>query len=403
MDVPVSTYAAVRAPLTIRGVTFRNRTMLAAMGLDMAELDGRMSPALGDFYANVARGGVGAAMLSNTSVSPETALLPRALKLVSDDHASSMAPVIGEIERGGAVAGIQLQHYGAQGMTTLTRGRAVLSPSGVPCPVMQRADPRYRIRVMDLDDIARIRGEFADAAQRAVRAGARLLQLQASNGYLLSSFLSKGTNHRDDAYGGDPERRARFVAEVVADVRATIGDGVVLGLRLQLDDFVGPEGLEPRDVLPVVPMLEDAGVDMIEASFCIGRTFSQMSENTAGTRAKLAGRVRDLRAAARVPVGFSGFVGSLRESCALIEDGTVDYVAMARALLADNDLVAKELSGREDRVHRCLWDGQCFRDKYDPKRQRVMCCVNPRYARPGGPADLSLQAEAVHAEREDAL
>lgn len=377
-----SRYAAAMAPMTVRGVTFRNRVVLASMGLDMAEEDGRMSAALTDFYRGIMAGGVGAVILSNASVSPNSALLPRALKLFTDEHTHALAPLLREGAERNVVIGVQLQHYGGQGMTFCTPTHDLLTPSGVANTTLKTLDPNYRFRAMDHADIATVTREFAEAARRAKEAGARFVQLQGANGYLLSSFLSKATNRRTDAYGGTPMKRARFVVEVVQAVRAAIGEDVVLGLRLGINDYLGAEGMVPEDIYPAIPALEEAGVDIFEVSFCVADTFGAMSTNTPEVRDFVARQVMGFRRHTQRPVGFAGFIGSLAEGCRLIEDGVIDYIPMARALLADNDLVAKELSGREAEVHRCRWDGLCFKDKYNPAFNRVHCCVNPKYLRP---------------------
>lgn len=383
MNAHLSTrYARAMAPLTLRGVTLKNRVVLAAMGLDMAEIDGSMSEDLAEFYRGVMAGGTGSIVLSNASVSASSALLPKALKLLNDDHVDALRPFIAEAAAQDVVVGVQLQHYGGQGTTTLTRGKPALTPSGIKCKSLLKLDPRYRVRVMKDADFETVCNEFADAAGRAVAAGARLVQLQASNGYLLSSFLSKATNQRDDQYGGDPIRRARFVISVIKAVRAAIGEDVALGLRIGINDYLGDAGLVPEDLDPVIPMFEDAGIDLFEVSFCVADTFSKLSNNSPELRAELNAQVKRFRSLARVPVGYAAFIGSLAEGCALMEDEVVDYIAMARALLADNDLVAKEMAGREHEVHRCQWDGKCFQDKYNPRFQRVHCCVNPKYKRP---------------------
>ncbi len=381
-DLPSKRYAAAMEPLAIRSVRFRNRVFLSAMGLDMAEIDGRVSQELAGFYFDVIEGGVGGVILSNASVSKESALLPRALKLIEDRHEEALRPFLAEATRRGAVAGVQLQHYGGQGTTNLTRGRALLTPSGIGCKSVLKLDPRYKVREMTLEDIECVIGEFATAAKRASRAGARFVQLQASNGYLLSSFLSKGTNRRTDDYGGNQLKRARILVEVIGAVRAAVGPDVVLGTRIGINDYLGDEGLLPHELDEVVPLLEDAGTDLFEVSFCVADTFSKLSRNTPELRAEIAAQVKRFRSFATVPVGYAAFISGLAAGTALIEDGVVDFIAMARALLADNDLVSKEIAGREDEVHRCLWDGKCFRDKFDPRLQRVHCCVNPKYLRP---------------------
>lgn len=378
-------YERAMAPLTVRNTTFKNRVFLASMGIDMAEDDGRMSQRLTDFYRGIMAGGVGAIVLSNASVSPNSALLPRALKLFNDEHTRALAPLLAEGAAQDVVMGVQLQHYGSQGLTHCTPTKDLLSPSGIASPSLIKKDPKANLREMDDTDILTVIGEFASAARRAAQAGAKFIQLQASNGYLLSSFLSKATNHRTDAYGGTPIKRARFVIEIVEAVRAEIGEDIVLGLRLGINDYLGPDGMVPEDIYPALPSLEAAGVDVFEVSFCVAETFGVMAANTPETRAEIAAQVKAFRRNTQRPVGYAGFIGSLADGCRLLVDEISDYIPMARALLADNDLVAKEVSGREADVHRCRWDGLCFQDKYNPSFDRVHCCVNPKYLRPSQP------------------
>jgi 2,4-dienoyl-CoA reductase-like NADH-dependent reductase (Old Yellow Enzyme family) len=215
-----------------------------------------------------------------------------------------------------------------------------------------------------------------------VLAGARFIQFQASNGYLLSSFLSPRTNRRTDAYGGDPERRALFLLELIREVRRAVGAEIVLGVRLQVDDCLGDEGLLVEQLARVVPLLEQAGVDIIEASMAVAETFDALFQRTAAMEQRLQTQVAKLKSYARVPVGFAGFIDSLESAERLLSSGVADLAGLARALFADNDLIAKTLAGRREDIHWCLWDGNCFRDKSNPAFDRVYCCVNPKYLRP---------------------
>jgi 2,4-dienoyl-CoA reductase-like NADH-dependent reductase (Old Yellow Enzyme family) len=235
---------------------------------------------------------------------------------------------------------------------------------------------------MSVDDIVMVQQQFADAARLCRDTGARLVQLQASNGYLLSSFLSPHTNQRIDLYGGDAIARARMVIETVQAVRVALGDDVVLSLRLGIDDGLGESGTQPADLAEVIPLLEDAGVDMIEASFYVADTFHKLAGRTPEMLAKLYAQVAEVRSYCRVPLGFAGFVDGLPACEALLTDGVADMVGMARALFADNDLILKTIEHRDAEIHHCLWDGKCFKDKYNPRFDRVYCCVNPRYLRP---------------------
>jgi 2,4-dienoyl-CoA reductase-like NADH-dependent reductase (Old Yellow Enzyme family) len=132
----------------------------------------------------------------------------------------------------------------------------------------------------------------------------------------------------------------------------------------------------------VIPALEAAGVDMFEASICIADTFSKMGERTQAMLGFEHRQVAKLTSYASVPVGFAGFVASLAEAERLITDRVADMIGMGRALLADNELILKTIEGRQAEINLCLWDGKCFKDKYNPRYQRVYCCVNPKYLRP---------------------
>jgi 2,4-dienoyl-CoA reductase-like NADH-dependent reductase (Old Yellow Enzyme family) len=377
-----SRYPKVLAPLTLRGVTFANRLFFAPMGVDLAGHDGSLSAALAEFLDGLVLSGCGAVILSNATVTRDSILQPKGLRMFSSAHADSMRAFLARASAQGVVAGIQLQHYGGQGTTTFTRGQPLLTPSGVGSKAVAKLDPRYRTRIMSLDDIGLVQKQFAESARLCRDAGAKLVQLQASNGYLLSSFLSKFTNQRSDGYGGSPMARARMVVETVRAVRQALGDEVVLGLRIGIDDGLGPEGPVPDDLQDVIPELESAGVDMFEASFCVADTFSQLAGRSPEVIGALYEKVSKVRGYCRIPLGFAGYVDSVRSAEALMNAGTADMVGMARALFADNELVLKTVEGREQDIHLCLWDGKCFKDKYNPRFDRVYCCVNPKYKRP---------------------
>jgi 2,4-dienoyl-CoA reductase-like NADH-dependent reductase (Old Yellow Enzyme family) len=374
-------FPLVLSPLTLKNLQIANRIFFPAMGIDMANLDGTFSPRLEQFYEGLVEGGCGLVILSNATVSPESVHQLRGLRMYEEVHASALSGFIRKAAARGVVVGIQLQHYGGQ-TTTLHTGKPVLTPSGVFSKSAAKRDPHYRAVVMSPEDINLVRKQFVQASRLCVLAGARFIQFQASNGYLLSSFLSPRTNRRTDAYGGDPERRALFLLELIREVRQAVGTEIVLGMRLQVDDCLGDEGLVVEHLATVVPLLEQAGVDIIEASMAVAETFDALFQRTAAMEQRLQTQVKKLKSYAHVPVGFAGFIDSLESAEGLLRGGVADLAGMARALFADNNLIAKTLAGRWDDIHWCLWDGNCFRDKSNPAFDRVYCCVNPKYLRP---------------------
>jgi 2,4-dienoyl-CoA reductase-like NADH-dependent reductase (Old Yellow Enzyme family) len=369
-------------PLTLRGVTLPNRLFFAPMGVDLAAHDGSFSPALETFLQGMVDGGCAAVILSNATVSKDSILQPKGLKMLEDKHAAALGPFISKARAQGVVVGVQLQHYGGQGTTTYTRGQALLTPSGVEAKSLRKLDPRYRTREMSLLDIQQVQDQFAQAARRCRDAGAQLVQLQASNGYLLSSFLSKHTNLRTDAYGGSDIARARMLIETVHAVRQAIGPEILLSVRLGIDDMMGEEGQLPEHLAEAIPAIEAAGADLIEASVCVADTFSKLSARTPEMLTYLKQQLSKVKSYATVPLGYAGFIDSLSMAEEWLRDGSLDMVGMARALFADNDLILKTVESREDEIHHCLWDGKCFKDKYNPRFDRVYCCVNPKYMRP---------------------
>jgi 2,4-dienoyl-CoA reductase-like NADH-dependent reductase (Old Yellow Enzyme family) len=369
------------SPLNLNGVELSNRLFFPSMGVDLGDLDGTFSSRMEEFYDGIVASGCGLVVLSNATVSPDSVLQTHGLRLYEDRHIDALGRFCARAADRGVVVGIQLQHYGGQATTIHTK-KPVLTPSGIPSPSSQRRDPAYQAKEMSLHDIDRVRSEFVHSARLALRAGARFVQFQASNGYLLSSFLSPRTNRRQDAYGGNPEKRARLLVEIVEEVRAILGRGVALGVRLGIDDCMGPEGLVAEDLKDVVPLLEDAGVDLLEASIATAETFSALFERTPEMELHFQQQVKKVKGYAKVPVGFAGFIDSVEKGEQLVAGGVADMIGMARALFADNDLILKTLAGREDAVHKCLWDGNCFRDKSNPAFDRVYCCVNPKYKRP---------------------
>lgn len=368
-------------PLRLRGVTLKNRLFFPAMGIDLANADGSFSDELADFYLRMARGGCGLVVLSNASVSPDSILQQHGLRLFEAHQAQALGEFLRQADQTEAIVAVQLQHYGGQA-TTVRTGKPVLTPSGIASASAAKRDADYRTQRMSLSDIETVKQQFAYAARLAVQAGARFVQMQASNGYLLSSFLSPYTNRRDDEYGGSPRRRARFVAEVVAAVRKELGPERALGLRVGINDCIGAEGMVVDDMRDIVPLLEEAGADFLEASISVAETFHTLIDRTPERQAFLEEQLREFRRYTTVPVGFAGFVDSLEKAEHYLATGLTDMVGMARALFADNELIVKTLSGRAQEIDRCLWDGKCFRDKSNPAYGRVYCCVNPHYKRP---------------------
>lgn len=381
LDNSVARNYKTLSPLSLTDrIHLKNRIYFAPMGIDVAHADGCTSEEMISFYKGIIDGGAGMVILGNASVHPSSRLQLRGLCLHNELHSRALVPLVRYgIEKNCQVV-IQLQHYGAQGSTEYT-GVPLLSPSGVPCPRMQKSDPNYRLREMTYEDMRAVTKQFVAAAKQAAATGCKMIQLQAANGYLLSSFLSPYTNKRNDAYGGSAEKRMTFLLEVIEAIRFALPE-IAISIRLGIDDCLTKEGQRPELLAPHLKELEMVGIEALTCSISIGETFNSLLVPTKKMRERFYSGLRTIRAATELPLGFAGFVADCVEAESICSEIGVDLVGMTRALFADNDLITKTLSGNKEKILRCQFDGNCFRDKSNPVLDRVYCCVNPKYLRP---------------------
>ncbi|PYB72022.1 NADPH dehydrogenase [Pseudomonas sp. LB-090624] len=370
-----SGYPLTRQPIDLgQHLQLKNRVYFAPMGIDLAR-DGCLTDDMFAFYRGIVEGGCAMVVLANSAIDATTRLHEGGLCLYEEKHAEHLAPLIDYGRQHACPVVVQLQHYGSQGDLARSGG-AMLAPSRLP------GKRQPGVRVMTHEDARIVCNQFGSAARLAQQAGARAVQLQASNGYLLSSFLSPYSNRRIDRYGGSPLRRARLLLEVIEAIAEATQGGVDISVRLGIDDCLGDKGQQPALLEQVVPALERAGISALMCSAAIRETFHYMLKADPKVHALLVHGVRHIRELTALPVGFAGFTGSLAQAEALLDLGVADLVGMSRALFADNDLVNKSLSGKANSVNACRFDGNCFRDKSNPNLDRVYCCVNDKYKRP---------------------
>ncbi|MEW6484876.1 MAG: NADH:flavin oxidoreductase [Pseudomonadota bacterium] len=364
-----------------QGIFLNNRLFFSSVGLDLANEDGSFSDELYSFYKNMIDGEMGMVNIGNSTVSPTSRLHATGLALYNSKHAKGLEPIISYAAQKNVLLVIQLQHYGAQGSSRRT-GTPLLSPSGQHCKKMARKFPDDAVAVMSQEQITDVINDFAHAATLVKKAGGKAVQIQAGNGYLISSFLSPYTNHRDDEYGGSDKNRGRILFEIINEIQLRTNNELTVFVRLGIDDcFDEDVGQKPHFMKFIVQELERLGVAGIECSLCIGETFNrflngydQSIKNRLFEGSKLIKTYTT-----KIPVGCTGLVSSIDDAESLLKQYKLDYIGMARALLADPKLLPKYKENIQG--HICRFDGYCFRDKSNPELDRVYCCVNPEYLR----------------------
>ncbi len=323
------------SPLTIRGLTLRNRIVMSPMCQYSAE-EGLANDWHLVHLGSRAAGGAALIMVEATAVTRDGRISPGDLGLWTDAHAEPLARIARFVRSQGAAAGIQLAHAGRKashdvpwrGGATLKPGQggwAVVGPSPVP---FDEADPPP----LPLDEagIQQVLTAFEVAARRAVEAGFQVIELHAAHGYLLHEFLSPLSNRRTDAYGGTLENRMRLLLEVGRRVRDLVPEELPLCVRISATDWV-EHGWDIDEAVVLCRRLRDLGVDLIDVSSG-GMTPKARIPVGKGYQVPFARRIR---AEARVRTGAVGLITEPRQASEIITAGDADLVFLGRELLRE--------------------------------------------------------------------
>ncbi len=378
---------AVFAPARLGPLTLRNRIIKAAT-FEGSTPGGVVSDALIDFHRQVARGGVAMTTVAYLAVSPE-GRTDRHCLLLNDDTVPGLRRLTDAVHAEGAAAAAQIGHAGPVGNARSNRAPA-LSPSGGFTPM------GTRLRAVDAAGIARITEDYGRAARLAVAAGFDSIEVHVGHNYLLSAFLSPKLNRRTDDYGGSVENRARFAREVLRTVREAAGPSVAVTAKLNMVDGV-PKGLDIGDSVDVARLFEtDGALDALELTGGSSlanpmylfrgdaplREFGATLPPPVRLGFKLIGRrflraypfeeafflpeARQFRAALSLPIILLGGITRLDTIEAALAEG-FDFVAMARALLREPDLVARMQAG-EASSSLCIHCNRCMPTIYSGTR-----------------------------------
>lgn len=342
--------SALFSPASFRGVTLRNRVIISPMQQYMAGMDGLPTAFHRQHYGRQAIGGAGAVMTEALAISPEARVTHHDLGLWNETQERALADIAALLASAGAVPAVQLIHAGRkgsvgrpwEGYNPLTEEDAArgfppwLTKAASAIP----ANPGWHTpEALDEAGIAKVLQDYADATRRAARAGFRLLEIHAAHGYLLHGFLSPLANHRNDAWGGDFEGRARLVLSVATVVREAWPDGLPLSFRLScVDDQPGGWAIE--DSVRLARALKARGVDLVDCSSGgLGeRTTTKMLRRPEGYQVPLAERIRE---EAGIPTIAVGLITTPAFAESVIAEGRADLIAIGREALMDPHWAAR--------------------------------------------------------------
>lgn len=323
-------------PLTIRGITIPNRVFVSPM-CEYSSTDGFATDWHLVHLGGRAVGGAGLVFTEATAVTPEGRLSPEDLGIWKDEHVEMLARIVRFMHEQGSVSGMQLAHAGRKASTyrpwsgngvvpEAEGGWAnVLAPSATAF-----ADNYPSPRAMSKADIDETIHAFVAAAQRALAAGFRVIEIHAAHGYLIHEFLSPLSNQRTDAYGGSFENRTRLLQEIVRAVRRVWPDNLPLFTRVSATDWTAG-GWDIEQSVEVSRQLKSLGVDFIDCSSG-GNVATAKIPLGPGYQTTFAERIRR---EAGILTGAVGLITSATQAEHIVGSGQADAVLIARELLRD--------------------------------------------------------------------
>jgi 2,4-dienoyl-CoA reductase-like NADH-dependent reductase (Old Yellow Enzyme family) len=282
-------------------------------------------------------GGAALVMAEATAVLPEARISPQDLGIWSEAHIEPLASIAKFIHSQGSIAGIQIAHAGRKASTVRPwdgAGKLAEQEGGwsdVVAPSAIAFAPNYAIpAALTVERIGAIVDAFGNAAQRALDAGFRLLEIHAAHGYLLHEFLSPLSNHRSDLYGGSFENRTRIVREVVGRVRRSWPERLPLFIRISSTDWVNG-GWDIEQAVELARNLRTLGVDLVDCSSG-GNVADAKIPLEPGYQVPFAGRIRR---DAGILTGAVGMITEAHQADEIIRSGQADIVLVAREMLRD--------------------------------------------------------------------
>lgn len=320
-------------PFVQRGLTLRNRIAVSPM-CQYSATDGLPDDWHLVHLGSRAAGGAALVIAEATAVSAEGRISAHDVGLWNDAQRDAWRPITRFIDSQGAVAGVQLAHAGRkasaqrpwEGGGPLTEGAwTTVAPSAIPLD-----DGWHTPVALDQAGLRKVVDDFRLAAERALTAGFRLVEIHGAHGYLLHQFLSPLSNRRDDAYGGSFENRTRLLREVVSAVREVWPAELPLWVRISATDW-HEGGWDIEQSVRLARELPALGVDLIDVSSG-GLVPHVKIPLGPGYQVPFAARVRREAGIATAAVGL---ITEPEQAERIVAQGDADMVLIARESLRD--------------------------------------------------------------------
>ncbi len=409
-------------PITINQLKLRNRIFMPAHTTNFG-VDHLPSARHAAYHRERAAGGVAMIIFEAIRVMENTLGRPQGVCGYSPESIPAFRAVADAVHEGGAALIAQICHMGRQ-----IDGEYERTVSWGASPIRWSMGA-YPPRQMTRRDMQKVIDAHLRTAENMLEAGADGIELHWGHGHLLQQFLSPLSNQRSDEFGGSTENRLRFPLELAQRLRAALGPSVCLGVRISAEEYHA-DGLDLAESCRIMAM----AVPQVQFDFIhVSHSAYHMSRSLGTQMADMGvdpSPFRQLPGAIRKAVTGAGRSPAILTVCkyrdhadvkAMLDSGDADMVGLARAHVADPELVRKWQSDRDHEIIPCIGCNQGCAQNLE-RNIALTCMVNPRAGREaswpsphqqparapsrilvvgGGPAGL--EAAAVAAERGHAV
>ena len=357
-------YPHLLSPLDLGFTRLKNRTVMGSMHTGLEEHEDQFQR-LVHYYAARARGGVGMIITGGIAPNPSGRLSPAGAKLTTQQEARRHQALTRTVHDQGAKICLQILHAGRYG-----RHPEIVAPSAIQARINL-----YAPKAMSSQQIERQIKDFIRCAELARLAGYDGVEVMGSEGYLLTQFIARCTNQRDDEWGGSYENRIKIVTRIISGIRKALGPDFIIIYRMSLLDLV-PLGSTWDEIEILARRVALSGATIINTG--IGWHEARIPTIAATVpRAAFTTLSAKLKKAIDLPVIASNRINTPEIAETVLKDGQADMVSLARPLLADPDFISKASTGRAYLINTCIACNQACLDHIF-SGQVASCLVNPR-------------------------
>ena len=364
-------YNKLFTPFKIGSMEVKNRIVFSPIGINASNIDGTITNEEINYYEERARGGVGMIIMGAQFLSQDIANGSLAGVLEHTYVIPKLTTICEAVQRYGTKIVAQLCCGTGRDAFPNIYGEPPMSASPIPSSFNREVN----CRPMSHDDIEGVMKKFAFSAKLVKDAGFDAIEIHGHTGDLIDQFMSPIWNKREDEYGGTVEKRARFPREIIQSIRNAVGEDIPILFRISLDHrFEGGRTLE--DSLPLIKLLEDAGVDAIDIDAGSSEAIDYVSPSAYLGDACMEYLCEPARRSVKIPILNSGN-HTPETAVRLIEAGNADFVMFGRPLIADPEMPNKLMNGNREDVRPCIRCNDCL-GHVAIRQTKLNCSVNPQ-------------------------